>query len=61
MSRWTDDPGGGGGQWGAKWGGMMWCGSGAEGRAGIGVRAVLEDGGRLGVVKKIAHKNTNGV
>ena len=39
----------------------MWCGSGAEGRAGIGVRAVLEDGGRLGVVKKIAHKNTNGV
>ena len=58
-SRRTYDPGDRAGKWGAEWGGGIWCGVGAEGRAGVNSRAVKEDGGILGGVKKRAHKISN--
>ena len=51
-SRRTDDPGCGSGKWRAEWGKVMCCGAGSEGRAGVGVGVVPEDGGRLGGFKK---------
>ena len=45
---------------GAGWSGVMWCGAGegvgAEGREGISVGVVPEDGGRLGGVKNITQE-----
>ena len=53
-SRWRDDPGDGGGKWGAEWVRVVWCGygagEGAEGRAGVSIGSILKNYGRLGGV-----------
>ena len=40
--------------------GLEWCGAGEEGRVGVDVGLLPEDGGKLGGVK-IEHKNSGGV
>ena len=63
-SKYTNDPRGRGGQWEAEWVRLAWCcvksGQGEEGRVGVGVKEVPEDGGRIGEVKR-AHENSDGV
>ena len=58
-SRWTDDPGGGSGQWGKEWGGVVWSGVG-----GIDEVGSKESNRRLRKTrrgKKRAHNNIDGV